>query len=153
MPRPKGSQNRNSRKFLHILTKDHNFDIIKKLVNIYNVNEEVYLDLMGRMQEAVDQNINPVSVLTAEENSLRTSLGSEIITILKTMVAYAFPKMKALEVANEQEERISFNINIPAVGDKAKASKKMITSEGKASDCVIDVNGVTVGVDDEEEDV
>ena len=67
MARPKGSPNRRSQMLLKKLENDHNFCVVKELIEMYNLGKEVVVYLADRMHENIQNELPPTTGFTEEE--------------------------------------------------------------------------------------
>lgn len=109
--RQKGTPNRRSQMLLRKLEDDHNFHIIKELVNIFQGNKEKLehlLDKMGKNQ----QEGKPLDVgMSDGELIIYQQLTKDQLNILVRLLSYCYPKLKATEINTGSGEKIVFNIS------------------------------------------
>lgn len=117
--RPKGSRNRNSWKVLDELRK-HNFDIITEVVELYGYSKEIYVPLFQKMMENRVNNLPLTAGMVEEDVDAMNAAGKSMGDILGKLLAYCYPKLKALEIGNTSGEKINFSINIPTVDPNPK---------------------------------
>lgn len=114
MGRPKGSQNRASRELLYKLEKEHNFFVVKKIVALYDEIEEAAKPLVLKALENARNSLSPTHGMSDNEVDMLNNTQKNRWTILGKLLAYCYPKLKALEVdATTDFDKIQFNINIP----------------------------------------
>lgn len=109
--RQKGTPNRRSQMLLRKLEDDHNFHIIKELVNIFQGNKEKLehlLDKMGKNQ----QEGKPLDIgMSDGELIIYQQLTKDQLNILVRLLSYCYPKLKATEINTGPGEKIVFNIS------------------------------------------
>ena len=112
--RPKGTPNKRSQMLLKKLENEHNFFVVKKIVELYNEIDEMARPLVERAIENVQNGLSPTAGFT--ENNVEMLNGSQKNrwSILEKLLAYCYPKLKSMEVATGSGDHVSFNINIPA---------------------------------------
>lgn len=89
-----------SRRLIRILHDDHNFDIIAKLVDLYD--------------RVCKSRIKPAEKYRQEYQ------------ILSALLSYAYPKLQAIESDTRVGDNIQFNINIPSPTPKNPTRAKDI---------------------------
>jgi hypothetical protein len=103
-PKPGALAKQKSERFIHILKDDHNFDIVKKIV-----------DHMGQIERA--KKIKPLEKHRLLQN------------YYLTLLSYCLPKIKIQEnVGDDTGKGVVFNIKI---GGEAQPGKTKLKSAGK----------------------
>jgi len=113
MGRPKGSRNKASRELLWKLEKEHNFNVVAKIIKLYSEIEEVYQDLLLKCMKNIEAGKLVTSGLLPEEVDMLNNSQKNLWNILSKLVAYCYPKLKALELDPGDSDQIVFNISIP----------------------------------------
>jgi len=135
--RPKGSPNKRSLELLKKLERDHNFHIVPKIVKLYEENEELYQPLLEKIRENIRKGLPMDARFDEAEVEIFNSVRKDTWVILSTLLAYCYPKLKALEVQAETADKITFNINVP---------------KGQHGDYAMDLDKVSVKMTEEEEE-
>jgi hypothetical protein len=117
--RPKGAPNKRSQMLLRKLEDDHKFHVIKELLEIYGYNKNLYVPLFETMINNVGEGKKMTCGMDEDEVNLFQMLNKELLATLQRLLAYLYPKLKALEVGSGTGDKVIFNISgIPDVGIK-----------------------------------
>jgi hypothetical protein len=122
--RPPGARNKNSWKVLNEL-KNHNFEIIPEIVEMFGHSKEIYMALFTKVHENLEAKRSPTHDFTEEEVDMMNNAAKSMGDILGKLLGYCYPKLKALEVGTSTGEQINFNINIPQI-EQAQAPKQVV---------------------------
>lgn len=121
MGRPKGVQNRASGRLLFKLTHEHKFDVVAKIIQLFEDNQRILLSMRDKMDQSMAEGLNPTATFETDELALFNSLNKDQLTILMKVLAYCFPKLRSLEVNEGTTDKIVFNINgLTGVGTAQK---------------------------------
>jgi hypothetical protein len=124
MPRKKGVQNKRSLVLLRKLENDHNFRIVKELIELYGIGKEVVTYLAAKAHENMEKKLPPTDGFTEEEVEMYNNNYKNVIQILIRLLSYCYPKLKATEVGAGTGDKIVFNISgTPGVEARISGSK------------------------------
>lgn len=116
MGRPEGIPNKRSQMLLRKLEDDHNFHVIRELLELYGYSKKLYVPLFNTMIENLAAEKPMMSGMSAEEIDLFKQLNKELTAVLMRLLTFMYPKLKAMELKHGDGEQIIFNINtIPDV--------------------------------------
>lgn len=150
MARPLGSPNKRGAQLINKLERDHNFNIVGKIVRLYEDTEKLYQPLFLKVTDIMSKNI-PIKAtydselslwsegLLPEEYDLFCRSKSELWNMLSKLLGYAYPKLRALEVQTGETDKIIFNISVPK-GVSGGVNLEQITMKSSQAE----------GTDDEE---
>ena len=116
--RPLGSPNRRSQQLLIQLRKDHDFEIVDEILELYGSSKQVYGTLFARVIKNLNNDIPILTGFTADEVDALNASAKNMETILSKLMSYCYPKLKAISVGQGSGEQINFNINIPELDAK-----------------------------------
>lgn len=108
--RPRGVQNRASGRLLHKLTVDHRFDVVGKIVRLYEDNEKLLLSMRAKMDLNLENDKHATFGFEDAELALFNSLNKDQLTMLMKILAYCFPKLRSLDIQEGSSDKIIFNI-------------------------------------------
>lgn len=114
MAKPKGTKNKRSRELLFKLEKEHNFRVVRKIVQIYNEMEELAKPIVEKAISNAKLGYELERGISEEELEMMNNYYKNAWNILGKLLAYCYPKLKALEVGTADTDNVTFNINIPA---------------------------------------
>ena len=123
--RPPGSPNRRSQMLLLQLKNDHSFDIVDEVLELYGYSKEIYLPLFKKVQLNLSQDLPPTAGFEETEVSAMNKAAKSMGDILGKLMAYCYPKLKAIEVGQASGDKIQFNITIPTIDDPQKQLKNV----------------------------
>ena len=143
--RPKGTENKRSTHVLYKLEKEHNFNIIGKIVQLYNETEQIYKPLFEKVVDLMSRKQPIQAVFNREDRTwsegllpadfeLFNKVRGDLWVILAKLLGYTYPKLKTLEVDTGNSDKVVFNISIPKTGSRD-----------------IEINDVTLAEDNTEE--
>jgi hypothetical protein len=123
--RPKGVPNKRSQKLLHELEHDHNFHVAKELIELYGANKVILLSLIEKIHENKEKDKPLTFGLSEEEIDIYSLLTKEQTGILIRLLAYLYPKLKAMEVGAGTGDKVVFNISgMPDFSNEKKSKDK-----------------------------
>ena len=110
--RPKGSPSKASREILYDLSREYDFDLIKKFVKLYSNTETINDHLMNKVLYNIACNNRDITMgLTEGEIHTFNETRKDLWTMLKQIMTFCYPKLKAMEVKGGGDgEGITFNI-------------------------------------------
>ena len=113
MAKEAGTISKRSQTLLKKLESDHDFHVVRELLEVYGYNKKLYIPLFNTMIE--NMAATPPKPLTADmseqEVNLFHMLNKELMATLQRLLAYLYPKLKAMELKHGSGENIIFNIN------------------------------------------
>lgn len=122
--RPKGSINKKSLLLLKKLEKQQ-FDVASELIEIYGQNKKILCDLVARMHDNIDNGRSPVEGFSEQELALYDSTNKDLVQMLLRMLAFLYPKLKALQIGGESSDQIVFNIStLPQISGNQESKSK-----------------------------
>ena len=125
--RKAGIPNRRSQMLLVQLRKDHNFEIVDEILELYGYSKAIYLPLFAKVRQNLDQELSPTSGMDATEVTAMNEAGKSMGDTLGKLMAYCYPKLKAIEIGQSAGEKIHFNISIPNIDAPKKLPIKNVT--------------------------
>lgn len=112
--RPKGSRNKASRELLWKLEKEHDFFVVQEIMDIYHEMGKVAKPLVERAVKNAEAGLSPTHGFEEDELEMLNNTYKNRWTILEKLLAYCYPKLKALDISSGQgADQITFNINVP----------------------------------------
>lgn len=112
--RPKGSRNKASRELLWKLEKEHDFFVVQEIMDIYHEMGKVAKPLVERAVANAEAGLSPTNGFNDAELEMLNNTYKNRWTILEKLLAYCYPKLRALEVGTGADhDQITFNINVP----------------------------------------
>lgn len=111
MPRPKGIPNKRSQMLLKKLENDHNFYVVKELVEIYQYDKQILVSLAAKVAQNLENNLSPHHEFTEEEAEMYNNANKNCQNVLIKLLSYCYPKLKAMEINTGVSDRVVFNIN------------------------------------------
>jgi len=106
------------------LFKDHKFNYVKKFIRYFEANWEVWEPISDKMIKNAQDGLPSTHELTAEELDIYKHTNPIIKDALTTVLSYCHPKLRAIEVDQGADKRMSINIAIPVQGDNVKMLAK-----------------------------
>ena len=117
--REKGTRNKNSWKVLNEL-KNHNFDIIEEVLELYGWSRKIYTPLVAIAMENIQNRLPMTADMAEEDVSAMNAAGKSMGDILGKLMAYCYPKLTAMKIDPGSAETINFSINIPTLKEEKK---------------------------------
>lgn len=109
--RPKNTPNKRSQMLLRKLEEEHKFFVAKELIEIYGYNKEVLVNLADKIHMNIVNNRSPLYNFVQNEIDLYNVTNKEVINILVRVLAYLYPKLKAMEVNQGTGDKIIINVS------------------------------------------
>lgn len=98
---------------LRKLEKDHNFSVVDKIIELYNEIDTLSKPVVKKAIENVAAGKRPTEGMDINEVTMLNDSEKNRWTILSKLLSYCYPKLKALELASADHDKITFNINVP----------------------------------------
>lgn len=124
-----GTPNRRSQMLLIQLRNDHDFEIIDEILELYGHSKEIYLPLFDKIRKNLDNKLSPTAGMLEGEISALNEAGKSMGDTLGKLMAYCYPKLKAIEIGQSSGEKINFNISIPSVSVSKLPMKNVTPKE------------------------
>ena len=111
--RPPGSKNKPRLEVLKDLEREYDFNLVKKFVKMYTSTEKINDHLLNTIMYNIASNNSDITMgLTEGEVITFNETRKDLWTMLKQMMAFCYPKLKAMEVHGGGDgEVITFNIS------------------------------------------
>jgi hypothetical protein len=112
--REKGTPNKNSRRLLHLLTSEHNFNVIEEVLALYREISDASKPLVIRALENAEAHLSPTTGFSEDELEFLNGSQAKRWTMLEKLLAYCYPKLRSMELGTASEhDKIIFNIQVP----------------------------------------
>jgi len=123
--RPVGSTNKNTRMLMLELKNNYDFSIVEEILELYGYSKQIYLPLFKKVQINLAQDLPPTAGFVDTEVTAMNEAGKSMGDILGKLMAYCYPKLKAIELGQGGGDKIQFNITIPKIDNPKKALKNI----------------------------
>ena len=120
--RDKGTRNKNSWKVLNEL-KNHNFDIIEEVLELYGYSKGIYTPLVTAAMENLNNGVPMTTGMAEEDVNAMNAAGKSMGDILGKLMAYCYPKLTAMKIDPGSTDQINFSITIPTLKEEKKVKK------------------------------
>lgn len=140
-----GTDNPRSRQLLYKLEKDHNFNIVPKIIKLYEQTDQLYQPLFEKVIKLMSEQ-KPIPAVfdretrTWSEGLLPTEVElfnrcrQDLWVILGKLLGYTYPKLRSLQVDTTDADKIIFNISIPKALEKDVSISSSKSSKGEQED-------------------
>ena len=110
MGRKKGVPNKRSQMLLKKLENDYNFSIVNELIEVYQYDKQILVNLAAKVSLNLEQELSPTADFTEEEIEMYNNANKNCQNVLLKLLTFCYPKLKAMEVNQGASDKIVFNI-------------------------------------------